>query len=591
MKKKQAVKEILKKQDITSWFQAIMDIETNNLFGWEAFSRGPITGPHEDTPSLFDYVSEAGLMKPFDLMCIHNAAMHFEQLQLNKLLFVNFSNEMLLAISRLKEQVGNLIVESKVSPTQMVVEIDERKASQNVDELIEAVHFFHEQGFLIAIDDLVDNVDSARKLWTELKPDFVKIDRCFIENIDKDNENQKFVQEIVAIARSVKAKVIAEGVETNEELKTLQELGIHLMQGYLIHKPELSPVPPKHEELSYSSPITSSTNLACDLVVFRDKISPEMPIEDVLSLLEKRVSISSIAVVNDDEQVLGMIYRNTIMTKLSSRQRREVVQKKPISSEMDPRFLDIDSHLRLEQVSHLLTAKNRVYTEQDFVITNQGKFLGIGTTIDLLRKITQLRVDPYHQLNLISMLPGNTPIGDCVNRLLDKGVEFTIGLLDLTRFKPFNNRHGHQKGDELLVILANLLRKHFDQDCDFSGHIGGDDFVVVSQNKDWKESLSSLMSEFDNRVTSFYTSAEQESGGIHSTDRYGKDKFFSFVNVTGGLMSVTDEYFDSFQTLLSDLIELKQLTKKDDSLRIAHRHKEKTSLITLVEGKFEYAEL
>ena len=136
MKKKQAVKDILKKQDITSWFQAIVDIETNELIGWEAFSKGPV-GPCGDTPSLFDSVAEAGIMKPFDLMCIHNAAKYFERLQLKSTLFVNFSNEMLLAISRLKKQVGDLIAESQVPPSQMVLEIDERKARNNTKELIE----------------------------------------------------------------------------------------------------------------------------------------------------------------------------------------------------------------------------------------------------------------------------------------------------------------------------------------------------------------------------------------------------------------------------------------------------------------------
>lgn len=589
MKKTQAVKEILKKQDITSWFQPIVNVDTADLLGWEAFTRGPLNGPCNDAPSLFDSAAEAGVLKPFDLLCLSNAALCFEQLQLESKLFVNLTNEMLIASSgKLKEQVGALIANNRVPPSRIVLEIDERSASKNIDELMIAAHFFQEQGFEIALDDL-GSTASSQALWAELKPDYVKIDRRFIQNINGSSAKQDVVREIIAIARSVESIVIAEGVETHAELDTLKSLGIALVQGYLIQHPELSPLRPDLSEFKTSSAesqVNKHINLACDLVVTKDKVDSGTLIKDVLKIFEDKVFLSSLAIAKD-EKIVGMVHRTSLLAKLSTRQRRDVLVDKPISSEMDTGFLEVDAHLRLEQVSRLVTAKARIHAEHDFVILSQGKFLGIGTVMDLLRRITQLRTEPDRHANLLTMLPGNIPLGDCVNELLNKNSPFTIVLLDLTNFKPFNNHYSHTKGDELLIIFSDLLRKHINSETDFAGHVGGDDFVVIMKDDDWQSILSSLFTEFTHKVVSFYSEEDQKRGGIESTDRFGDNRFFDFVTISAGAMTVTDEYFDSFQPLLTNIIKLKQRTKRHKKLRIAHQSENTIDLYSFTEGKFE----
>jgi len=592
MKKTQAVRNILKQHNITSWFQPIINVETRELLGWEAFTRGPSVGPIHDAPSLFDSAAQAGVLKPFDVMCMHNAALCFEQLQLQGKLFVKLSNEMLVASSRLKKQVGAMIADSSLPTSKIVLEIDERNACNNLEELIQAVHFFHEQGFEIAIAQLGDIEDlndttALQNLWAKLKPNYVKIGRQFITNLLGSASKQAFVREIVALVRSVNSSVIAEGVETQRELEKLQDLGVQNIQGYLIQKPELAPVAPNLEKILPSlESINSNANLACDLVVSKNKVESNFLVEDVINIFEEKVFLNSLAVVEDDK-IIGMVYRTSFLAKLSSRQRRDVLASKSIKTEMEKDFLQVDSHVRMEQVSRLVTARARLYTEHDFAITSQNKFIGVGTAIDLLRKITQLRTDQDQQSNLLTMLPGNVPIGDCVSELLERDAKFTIALLDLNNFKPFNNHYDHTKGDELLVIFADLIRKHINSDTDFAGHIGGDDFVVILQQDNWQAVLASLFTEFDHRVLNFYTEEDQAQGGIQSTNRFGEDSFFDFVNISGGAISLTEEFFESFQSLLTLLIKLKQRTKRDKTLRLAHQQNNTISLLSFEEGKFD----
>jgi EAL domain-containing protein (putative c-di-GMP-specific phosphodiesterase class I)/GGDEF domain-containing protein len=589
MKKTQAVKEILKQQNITSWFQPIVNVDTSELLGWEAFTRGPSTGPCEDAPSLFDSAAQAGVLKPFDLLCLHNAALCFEQLQLENKLFVNLTNEMLIASSgKLKEQVGALISKNEVPPSRIVLEIDESNASKNIKELLIAAHFFQEQGFEIAIDNL-GSTGASQSLWSELKPDYVKIDRSFIQNINGSTAKQDVVRAIIAIAHSVNSIVIAEGVETEAELETLKALGIPIVQGYLIQRPELSPLCPNltpFKSKTSGQQSTQKINLACDLVVSKEKVDSEDLIKDVLKIFEDKVFVSSLAVTEND-RIIGMVHRASFLAKLTTRQRRDVLINKPISSEMDSQFLNIDAHLRLEQVSRLVTAKARIHAEHDFVITSQNKFLGIGTVMDLLRRITQIHTEPNSHKNLLTMLPGNIPLGDCVNELLNKNSDFTIILLDLTNFKTFNNHYSHAKGDELLIIFSDLLRKHIDGESDFASHIGGDDFVAIIKNGNWKGVLSALMTEFNHKVISFYTKEDQKLGGIQSTDHFGDEHFFDFVTVTAGAMTITDEYFDSFQSLLTNIIKLKQRTKRHNKLSIAHQYKNKINLYSFNDAEFK----
>ncbi len=589
MSKAQEVKEILRKQEITSWFQPIIDIETRELLGWEAFSRGPITGELKTTPSLFDSAAEAGVLKPFDLMCLHSAANCFEQLQLQKRLFVHLSNEMLVASGRLKERIANLISDSAVPATRMVLEIDERSAIQNIEAWIESSRLFHELGFQIAIDDL-DLSALTHGIWCELKPHFVKIDRRYVADIHNNLTNQRFVQQIVTVARSLNARVIGEGVETLDEYRMLKSLGVQCVQGYLIQKPELSPEAPNLERiLPDEDDLGRRAYLACDLVSHRESVTKNTLIKDVLKLFEDKVYLSSIAVL-DKHKVVGMVHRHAFLAKVATRQRREVLQDMPVKAEMDSDFLSVDSHIRCEQVSRLVIARARIHGEHDFVITACDKFLGIGTTIELLRKLTQSKLGVSRQSDLLTMLPGTIAVGDCVEELLQANKSFTIALLDLTDFKPYNNHYGHCRGDELLVMFAEMLRKHISQEVGFLGHIGGDDFVVVLRNGDWNKIIASIMLEFSHRVVDLYNEKDRARGGIQSTDRFGETCFFPFLSISGGVAVIQDEYYTSFQALLTELIKLKQRTKRLPNLNLAVLQAEQVGLYAYEQGQLRAVE-
>lgn len=597
MQKKHVVKDILKQHNITAWYQPIVNVENQELIGWEAFSRGLETDQGLATPAMFDTAAEAGILKPFDLMCIHNAATCFEQLQLSHKLFINLSNEMLIASSRLKKQVGNMIAANAIPPTKMVLEIDEKNASENTQGLIEAVRYFHELGFDIAIDHLsgmgdIGENSQLHALWEELKPDYIKLDRGFIEHINGSASKQKTVRELVAVARTIGAILIAEGVESKRELQKLYELGIYHVQGFLIQKPELAPLPPRidHllEDVSFSN--SSQASLACDLVVDKSYLDVHANVEDVFNFFDENTYLNSLAIL-DGVHVKGMIYRRPFLLKYAKKQRREVVCSQSVVTVMTTNFLCVDAHQRIEQVSRLLTSRAQLNAEHDYVIETEGRFLGIGTVIDLLRKVTQLRVQPDHQENLLTMLPGNTPISSCVNQLLEKNEAFTVALLDLSYFKVFNNQYGHHAGDQVLIMFAELLRRHVAKSKNFIGHIGGDDFVMVLPSREWQPLIARVFESFQNKIVKFYSEQDVQQGGVQVSQFNGDIVLAPLIHLSAGVLTIHDEYVESFDRVLANLIRLKPLTKNTDEVCLVHQYHDQVNSYSFSGGEFANEEM
>jgi diguanylate cyclase (GGDEF)-like protein len=237
-------------------------------------------------------------------------------------------------------------------------------------------------------------------------------------------------------------------------------------------------------------------------------------------------------------------------------------------------------------VSRLVTSRAQINAEYDFVIETEGRFLGIGTVINLLRKITQLRVRPDHQENLLTMLPGNTPISTCVDELLEKNATFSVALLDLSNFKVFNNYYGHLAGDQVLIMFAELLRRHVLNTENFIGHIGGDDFILVIKGLEWQKIVASIFEEFNHKVLKFYSEQDVQQGGIQVTQLDADAVIEPLISLTAGVMTIHDEYVESFKQVMANLIKLKPLTKKAEEIRVVNQRQKNIKRYQYKEGNF-----
>src|SRR5205814_6532680 len=122
-------------------------------------------------------------------------------------------------------------------PARVVIEITERTAIKDYPKFRERLRLFRERGFRFAVDDAGSGYAGLGSI-ANLEPDFIKLDISLINSIDTNFIKQNLVETMVRFADEHGAKVIAEGVERAEELDTVKRLGVHLVQGFFLHRPQ-----------------------------------------------------------------------------------------------------------------------------------------------------------------------------------------------------------------------------------------------------------------------------------------------------------------------------------------------------------------
>lgn len=235
------LQSILLNRDITCLFQPIFNVQTHQVIGYEALSRGPENSPLFDSEVLLDAAEHYGLLSEIELLCREVAIKRFAHLRLGGQLFLNVSPMVILECKHPQGETAKFIKNSGLSCEQVVIELSE-KYPVNCDALLsDALLKYRDYGFTVAIDDLGAG-NSGFKQWSELRPEIVKIDHYFIKNCHQNSFKRKFLKAIFDLAQSANADVIAQGIECQEELELLSQLGMVYAQGFYLAKPALSPI-------------------------------------------------------------------------------------------------------------------------------------------------------------------------------------------------------------------------------------------------------------------------------------------------------------------------------------------------------------
>ena len=180
--------------------------------------------------------------------------------------------------------------------------------------------------------------------------------------------------------------------------------------------------------------------------------------------------------------------------------------------------------------------------------------------------------------NPLSKLPGNPSIQARVEREIQQGGEFAVLYLDLNNFKAYNDIYGFDAGDHILKATANLLVKltiQNEDSRDFIGHIGGDDFIIVTDFEKAEKLAGTIVVSFDDISPSFYTKEDRERGYIVSTDRQNNIKKFPFLAIAVGIVHNKFRPLTSFAQVSNIGTELKKAAKTHEkSFYILDRRKD-----------------
>ena len=557
------LQKIISEKSVSSLFQPIIDKANGDIFAYEALSRGPSDSILHAPTQLIEQAQQHGLLSAIEHLCRRRAIERFCDLSLPGKLFINVSPQAIQQVDHKQGRTLQLLAEYDINPEQIVIELTEQHPGSDENAVLNALQYYQEMGFAIALDDLGAGYSSLR-LWSKVKPEFVKIDRHFIEGIEADPTKQEFVRSFVEIAQSMHCKVIAEGVETESEFEYLCQLKVDYLQGYFFCRPTARPP----TTIRLSRVVRSlaerrvghgvfAQNLALHSIHVNDKKS----VEQTEQLLLNRPSVNTIAVLKN-QKVIGIANRTRLQGLLAKPFGRDLYASRPITAVMEKAPLLVDAKLSIEQVSRMVTSRARYHQEDDFIICKDGKFLGVGHVIDLLKQVTELQLKQARHANPLTQLPGLIPINDCMEQLLNTEKTFVVCHFDIDNFKPFNDVYGFSKGDEVILALGQSLKNHSNSQCDTVGHIGGDDFVVLWNSEDWAERLQKIGQSFSTITKDLYLKEHITAGGFECKDRYEEIRFFPLASISIAALEVNTTKFNNAYEISSALSPLKAAAKQ-----------------------------
>jgi EAL domain-containing protein (putative c-di-GMP-specific phosphodiesterase class I) len=237
MRDKEKLQEIIVREEISTIYQPIVNMDTREILGYEGLSRGPKGTDFENPYVLFNIAEDAGLLFELDRVCRKKTFKNAKGIEDGKLLFVNILPTTIHDPEFKGKYLREYIDDVKISPRCVVLEISERQAIENHDIFVMASNYYSDLGFAIAIDDAGTGYSSLERI-TQLRLQFVKIDMTLIREIQNNKLKRELVKAIIQISKNIGARVIAEGIESNDEMLILMELGVVYGQGYFFARPD-----------------------------------------------------------------------------------------------------------------------------------------------------------------------------------------------------------------------------------------------------------------------------------------------------------------------------------------------------------------
>lgn len=525
-------RSIIHNRSITSVYQPIVSLGDGAIFGYEALTRGPMDSIFHTPLTLFEYAETQGALYTLDRLAREKAIEGCIGLRKEQRVFINIPAHVIHDPQFAPGSTLKALERCGINPHNVVFELTERSSIEDFATAKRILQHYRNQGYQIAIDDAGAGYSSLQAI-AELQPDFIKVDRSLIHNVHKDKMKEMILETFVSFARKMSIRIIAEGIESWEELKKLSQMGVHFGQGYLLGRPvrelaSLEPdIPQQIERINRIQGLDSLMqigNLAKSITCFDYR----RPISEVANFFKQHEEESGCVILNG-QQPVGLVMRETLFQQLAGQYGVSLYWNRPIEQLMDRNPLIVEDTVPIETVSQMSMSREKSRLYDLIIITSKEKMLGVASVQTILESITNLRMETARVANPLTGLPGNTQINREMNKRLFDGQPFSVIYADLDYFKWFNDRYGFQKGDQLIQFTADVLQQSIST-CghphDFVGHIGGDDFIILSAAEDAGLLCEEVIRRFRLGVELFYDSEEWryvedrkgnrlESDGVH----------------------------------------------------------------------------
>lgn len=562
-----ALLDIVSKKRITTVFQPIFDLNRGVVYGYEALSRVSGRSPFDGPEDLFAAARSCGITPRLERLCHETAIKSSQTAGIEGLLCLNVCPSILQPESAFLPDSAFVLDYLYSQRERLVLELTEKFCITNNAGFKAAVDMHRRQGFRIGVDDLGSGYAGLRIL-SELDPVIVKVDRSLIAKIELSTRKQLLLSCLVNFCHRINALVVAEGIETMEELRCVMSIKADLAQGYFLAPPQEKPQDCDYriKELVRDQARKvivdwQAQNHVGSLAQYVEPVAAGEPVQVVSRRFNHECPSCAIPVL-DGTRPVGIIHKDRLFYQLGQRFGYDLFSKKPVSEIMD-KALVFEAATPLEEVTRQILLREESAVYDAVVVVLNGSYLGLVKVHSILDNMTRQKIANAMQANPLTGLPGNNLIKEEISSRLAAKEIFAVLYFDLDNFKPFNDNFGFGSGDNVIRCLGNLVRDRvleWDTKA-FVGHVGGDDFVAVCAFHNVEELCRQIVARFDREALGFHDQDTRTKGFYESRDRLGNVQRFSLLSLSIAVVSTVSRSFESYAHLTSVATEVKKKAK------------------------------
>lgn len=226
---------------------------------------------------------------------------------------------------------------------------------------------------------------------------------------------------------------------------------------------------------------------------------------------------------------VGMISRNLFFKKLAGKYGYVLYTGRSIDIISDKEPFVCDYYCPIIDISTEAMSREQDKLYDPIIVTKGNYFYGTVVIKDLLLNFAEIQKNNAKFMSPLTGLPGNNLIKEKIEECLQKE-EFTILYFDLDNFKPYNDRYGFGKGDDVIRFTAdsisNICQEH--KINHFLGHVGGDDFVLILYSYNFGRLIKDIFDEFNLKIKNFYAYEDIKNGFLYEKIDWVKLKNIKF---------------------------------------------------------------
>lgn len=563
------LKRILEGGYIKSVYQPIVSLTDGQIFGYEALSRISNDEIEMNIEEMFRIADRMNKSWELETLCRTKALESSAHMDIKKKLFLNVNSNIIHDPEFQEGFTKNRLNAYGLDSDNVIFEITERVAVIDNNAFLTSINHYKSQNYGIAIDDVGAGYSGLNTL-TNVKPNLLKLDMNLVRDIDTDEIKFALCKAMVDFGKNAGIQLIAEGIETEDELKTLIKLGVDFGQGYFLGIPKESFDDISAERIAaiteyhlknYTERAKSSVYpIIGHLAKPGHRVSHDESAASIYETLKQNPAITDFTIVNEGVAV-GFMTRTDLSEIFGGRYGYSLHSRKSIRELIKTNFLRVNYNMPVDQVSRISMQRSFDQLYHPVVVEKENKYFGIVTVKDLLDACTKVEIDVARHSNPLTGLPGNLLIEkEIVNRIFGNH-PYCIIYYDIDNFKAYNDTYGFENGDLMLSLVANILKECTTQN-EFIGHIGGDDFIVICDYHEGDAYCRSVIEKFSRGIASLYRNEDLENGYIVSKNRNGVTESFPIASLSIAGISNKANTYQSIDSFSHDIAQLKKKCKK-----------------------------